>query len=96
MRHHAGHALEHRRIDHVRLCSGGVPDEAELAADSEKIEIDGAAGTYVQLIGAQDAILGVVAFSDGMAWFIKLQGDHDLAIAERTRYEEFLKSIRFE
>ncbi len=70
--------------------------EAELEADSEKIDVDGATGTYVQLIGAKDAILGVVAFRDGMAWFIKLQGDHDLAIQERTHFDEFLKSIRFE
>ena len=70
--------------------------EAELDADSEKIDIDGTAGAYVQLIGDKDAILGVVAFREGMAWFIKLQGDHDLAIQERTRFDEFLKSIRFE
>ena len=43
--------------------------EAELAADSEKIDIDGASGTYVQLIGAKDAILGVVAGSEELlAW----------------------------
>lgn len=70
--------------------------EAQLEADSEKIDLDGATGAYVQLIGAKDAILGVVAFRDGMAWFIKMQGDHDLAIQERTRFDEFLKSIRFE
>jgi hypothetical protein len=70
--------------------------EAKLAADGKKIDIDGATGTYVELIGAEESILGVVAFRNGMAWYIKLQGDRDLALQERTHFDEFLKSIRFE
>ncbi len=70
--------------------------EAELDADHKQVDIDGTSGTYVQLIGGKQAILGVVAFRDGMAWFIKLQGDHDLALQEREHFEAFLESIRFE
>jgi hypothetical protein len=70
--------------------------EAELEADGKKIDIDGAIGTYVELKGAKATILGVVAYRDGMAWFIKLQGDRELAQREQTHFDEFLKSIRFE
>lgn len=67
-------------------------DELELT----ELEFAGAKGDYVELIGAEQAILGVIAVHEGAAWFTKLQGPHDLALRERERFQEFVRSIHFD
>ena len=45
---------------------------------------------------AKQTILGVMTVRDKTAWFIKLHGDAAVAAAEKERFEEFVKSVRFE
>lgn len=73
---------------------------AEIDEQIQKIQIGGHEATYIELIGPESAaprktILGVIVEAQGKQWFIKLTGDAELAAAERSRFEEFLKSIKF-
>jgi hypothetical protein len=72
----------------------------ELKQEAKKIEVGGVEGTYVELIGPESAsprqtILGVIAFHGGKSWFLKLQGDSELAAREKSHFDEFVKSVRF-
>lgn len=69
--------------------------QEQLAGELKKIEIDGVQGEYVRLIGPQQAILGVIAAQGGKTWFMKLQGDHDLAVKLQEQFETFVRSIKF-
>jgi hypothetical protein len=72
------------------------PIEAdELTSATSKIEIDHVGGDYVELIGPRQAVLGVIADHAGAVWFIKLQGNHDLALQEREQFRAFVASIKF-
>ena len=62
----------------------------------KKIDVAGAPGDYIQFSGSQQAILGVIAERNGLAWFIKLQGDQELASREKQNFEDFVRSLRFE
>lgn len=73
--------------------------ESELAATAQKIATLGGQGDSVELPGPADAlprqaILGVVATAGGRTWFVKLIGDHDLALREKSRFEQFVKSLK--
>ena len=75
--------------------------QEELDKAVKPIPVAGAEGQYVELVGPEDAdprqaILGVVAMLGERAWFFKLSGDADLALREKERFEEFVKSVRFE
>ncbi len=69
--------------------------EAELREESKAISLGDSTGEYFRCIGPQQAILGVVANHGGQAWFVKLQGDHDLAIQLQGQFEAFVQSIKF-
>ncbi|MFV2066460.1 MAG: hypothetical protein ACC645_05730 [Pirellulales bacterium] len=63
------------------------------------IEVMGTEGHYVELVGPEGgerrlAILGVVAQLQDRAWFFKLSGDADLALREKERFENFVKSAK--
>jgi len=66
-----------------------------LAEQTESIEVDGVAGKYFQFVGPEQAVLGVIVIHRGSAWFIKLQGDHDLAVKLKKPFETFIHSIQF-
>ena len=68
--------------------------EAELAKSAEKVETLGVTADLVELVGPQSTILGVVAPVKDQIWYIKLQGDSDLAQREKARFQEFVKSLR--
>ncbi len=76
----------------------GLPpqDEAAYRESAGQIEVAGKQRDYVQLVGEQQTILGVIAEQDDAEWFIKLKGDNDLAKAQREPFEAFVKSIRFQ
>lgn len=76
----------------------GLPpvDEAALMANVAKMEIGGAPGSYVELIGPREAILGAIVVHGDQAWFLKLRGPAAAAQAQQTKFRELLKSIRFE
>lgn len=76
----------------------GLPpqDEAAYRDSAGQIELAGKKRDYVQLIGEEQTILGVIAEQDDAVWFIKLMGDNDLAKAQREPFEAFVESIRFQ
>lgn len=64
----------------------------ELVTKVKMGEVD---GDYVALQAPEQTILGVIAVHDDLAWFIKLMGDTSLAQEERGRFEQFVRSFRF-
>lgn len=72
----------------------------DLKLEAKEVDVAGAKGTMVELKGekgdAKQTILGVMAVQGKTAWFIKLHGDAAVAAAEKERFEEFVKSVRFE
>lgn len=68
---------------------------AALQASVDKMEIGGAPGSYVELIGPTDAIIGAIVLHDNKTWFLKLRGPKAAAQAQQTNFRELLKSIRF-
>ncbi|MBI1901679.1 MAG: hypothetical protein HYS13_11295 [Planctomycetia bacterium] len=80
----------------------GLPDiaEAELPGAVQKIEVDGKEAAYMELVGPSDsprplAILGVIQYRGGKAWFVKLKGDSALAQRERSNFQSFIRSLKF-
>ncbi|MCU0873960.1 MAG: hypothetical protein MUE50_16610 [Pirellulaceae bacterium] len=74
--------------------------QEDLDKAVKPIPVAGVEGQYVELVGPKDAdprqaILGVVALLGERAWFFKLSGDADLALREKERFAEFVKSVRF-
>jgi hypothetical protein len=67
-----------------------------LEKDKQQIQFANASADYVQFTGPEQAILGVIADRNGLIWFVKLQGDKELANRERKNFEDFVKSIRLE
>ena len=46
--------------------------------------------------GSDQTILGAILVRQGTAWFIKLQGDPELADRERAHFESFVQSLVFQ
>ncbi|MEO8499176.1 MAG: hypothetical protein ABI614_29275 [Planctomycetota bacterium] len=67
----------------------------QLAKEAKQVDMNGVEGEYFRLIGPQQAILGVIAVHGGKSWFVKLQGDHDLAVKLQEQFETFVSSIKF-
>lgn len=79
----------------------GEITQEELPKHVREIEVGGVKGQFVELMGPADAqprlgILGVLAFVDDKAWFIKLSGDAELAEREKENFEAFVRSIKFQ
>lgn len=79
----------------------GPPTPDELESMIKPIELDGAKADYVTVTSspsnsAPTTILGVVATVRGTPWVVYLSGDAPLAERERSRFEAFVKSLRFE
>ncbi len=70
-------------------------NEEQLAAEAQKVDMNGVEGEYFRLMGKEQAILGVIATHGGKAWFVKLQGDHDLAVKLQEQFETFVRSIKY-
>jgi hypothetical protein len=70
--------------------------EEELKKGMREIEVDGTRSPYVQLVGAQQAILGVIVPREGRTWFLKLQGPAALVGARRGEFEEFVRSVKID
>jgi hypothetical protein len=80
-----------------------VGDQA-LADATETVELDGVAGTLVNVIPdpskpaesrADKGTLAAMVVRGETVWFFKLMGDRDLVAAERDNFRAFLKSVRF-
>lgn len=81
----------------------GLPhvDEKQLGETVQSVTLgDGEKADYVALTGPEGAsprkaILGVMAKRGDTAWFVKLVGDADAVAREKSRFESFVKSLRF-
>lgn len=80
----------------------GLPkiDESQVDETLESITLgDGQDGKYVELVGPesekQQAILGVIAYRDDRAWFVKMTGDSKDVLDERSNFQSFVNSLRF-
>ncbi len=76
-------------------------DESEMNAAFKQLTVGEMTAQYIELVGPetekpQQAIWSAILEHAGQTWFIKLQGDLDLAREEQPRFEDFVKSIRFE
>jgi len=75
--------------------------QVELDEAVVPIQVAGVEGHYVELLGPEEAdprqaILGVVAIHGQKAWFFKLWGDAELALREKERFRDFVKSVRLD
>jgi hypothetical protein len=69
--------------------------EAALPEEAQAIEADGTSGHFVNLVGAEETILGVILNRGGESWIFKLRGPVTLAARERERFEAFVRSVKF-
>ncbi len=86
----AGGSLEDN-IARWRGQIGAAPGEGE----SRPIKVGGHDATFVELSGPRETILGVIVPRGGTNWFFKLKGDPELAVRERSRFDEFVQSVQF-
>lgn len=70
-------------------------DEATIASSVQPMTVAGQAAEWIELPGAEQTILGVIATRGNETWFIKLQGNSNLALKEKERFQQFVASLRF-
>jgi hypothetical protein len=82
----------------------GLPpiDSAKLRDQLRELEVADAPASLIELIGPESAgdnrqsILGVMLERGSQTWFFKMTGPADLVAQQRSTFEEFVRSIRFE
>jgi len=67
----------------------------QLSAALARLDIDGVAADMVELVGARETILGIMALQNGQAWYFKLKGDKDLVEREKENFRSFAESVQF-
>ncbi|MDX1945772.1 MAG: hypothetical protein SFU86_10280 [Pirellulaceae bacterium] len=72
---------------------------AELTPTLQSVATLGVTGQMVTLAAPPEAsprkaLLGVIAAAPDGVWFVKLIGDHDLALREKDHFEAFVKSLK--
>jgi hypothetical protein len=75
-------------------------EPADDFKDVKSVMVDGNPSAYVDLSGDgrpdHKGILGAIVRRGREDWFIKLDGPADIAAKQKTAFEAFLKSVRFE
>ena len=76
-------------------------DDTALAKLVQETTIDGATGSYVALLGPEDAerpegTLAAMVVRDEKVWFFKLKGDRSLVERQQDAFQSFLRSVRFQ
>lgn len=76
-------------------------DDTALAKLVQETTIDGATGSYVTLLGPEDAerpegTLAAMVVRDEKVWFFKLKGDRSLVEKQQDAFQSFLRSVRFQ
>lgn len=75
---------------------------SEMAKESKQLPIEGVSGTFVELVGTDvrtgkpSCTLGVILPRGDSSWFFKLTGDVELAQREKSNFEAFVQSVKFE
>lgn len=59
------------------------------------VKLEEADGEFVELIGDQESILGVIVAHAGEAWYFKLRGDKELAEEEKENFLALARSTKF-
>jgi hypothetical protein len=70
--------------------------DEEVKKSVTPIPVSGMDGQYVDLEGATQRILAVLAARDDTTWFIKMSGPVQLVGREKANFEAFVRSIRFD
>jgi hypothetical protein len=77
----------------------GLPVASEdlILAESAKIEVDGAPALYVDLVNKDlnRRILGVICPKPDGSWFFKMTGSPELAGKQKSAFESFVRTARF-
>jgi hypothetical protein len=76
-------------------------DDGALEKLVQETTIDGATGSYVALLGPEEAkrpvgMLAVMVVRDEKVWFFKLFGDRSLVEKQQDAFQTFLHSVRFQ
>lgn len=77
----------------------GLEPVPESELKTEKIPAGEWTADYVELLGKNqkdqpEAIFGAMIVSGERAWFVKLQGDAEIAQSEKDRFRAFIKSLQ--
>jgi hypothetical protein len=76
--------------------------EKDALATTQPIKVDGLPGHSLDLTGPDATgkpparILVAVVKREEQTWFFKLQGPSDLVATQKSAFDGFLKSVRFE
>jgi hypothetical protein len=75
-------------------------DQQQMESELEKVTVGDVEGVYVRLQAPEGAekqqtILGVIAVRGARSWFVKLNGDSQLADRETENFKQFVSSIQF-
>jgi hypothetical protein len=75
----------------------GLPEisEDQLRREVQEIEVAGSRSPYVDLSGKL-RILGVIVAHGEQTWYFKMIGDADLVGKQKSTFETFLRSVRFD
>lgn len=69
--------------------------EKELANEVDDISIGGETGSFIEISGEKQSIIGAIVVKGDTGWFFKLVGDPDVVSHEKDNVKAFLKSVRF-
>lgn len=88
-------------LPNINIWRQQIQLEESSAEEALPIEIGDLKGHYVELVGPEDAekpeaILAVMVVRGPKSWFFKLKGDAELALAEKERFQQFVKSAKFQ
>ncbi|MEM8866263.1 MAG: hypothetical protein AAGF31_12025, partial [Planctomycetota bacterium] len=70
-------------------------DQTEVDDSKQSIQVDGAEGQLVEMIGDENAILAAMLIRGGQVWFFKLTGTPDAAKEQRDAFLTWIDSVRF-
>ena len=76
----------------------GLREESgdEIRKLAQEMPVDGSPGQFVDLIGPNERILGVMVLRGDTPWFIKMIGPVDLVAKQKASFEAFVRSLRFD
>ena len=81
-----------------RWCNqiGAAPPTAKELDQFPKITVGGRESTYLDLAGAKARIVGAIVAHGDKTWFFKMTGPTAVVEKQKSKFEEFLKSVKFD
>lgn len=67
----------------------------ELSNEVKEMTIGGESGSFVEIAGEKQSIIGAIVVNGDTGWFFKLVGDPDVVAHEKDNVKAFLNSVRF-